>query len=174
MIGAGAGLSTAAGFTPARGFETYFCGLCAKYGIRDMYAGGFLPFLRGKNFGRIGAGIFSSTAIKTRQKPVYEGLEKAGGRQGLFVGHHQCGSLFSKGGFDKSGCFTRRGITDCFSAASRAILTPMTRTHHPQDDDSAGICRKKRTGTMALPEGGSGQNDGADGTFAVLPAAESP
>ncbi len=45
VIGAGAGLSTAAGFTySGERFEKYFSDLAEKYGIRDMYSGGFYPF----------------------------------------------------------------------------------------------------------------------------------
>ncbi len=45
IVGAGAGLSTAAGFTySGERFERYFADFIAKYGIRDMYSGGFYPF----------------------------------------------------------------------------------------------------------------------------------
>ena len=45
VIGAGAGLSTAAGFTySGERFEKYFSDFEAKYGFHDMYSGGFYPF----------------------------------------------------------------------------------------------------------------------------------
>ncbi len=45
LIGAGAGLSTAAGFAySGERFERYFSDFRARYGIRDMYSGGFYPF----------------------------------------------------------------------------------------------------------------------------------
>ena len=45
VIGAGSGLSTAAGFTyTGERFEKYFSDFAAKYGIQDMYSGGFFPF----------------------------------------------------------------------------------------------------------------------------------
>ena len=45
VVGAGAGLSTAAGFTYAgERFERLFGDFARKYGIRDMYSGGFYPF----------------------------------------------------------------------------------------------------------------------------------
>ena len=45
VIGAGSGLSTAAGYT-YRGerFHTYFRDFIDEYGIRDIYSGGFYPF----------------------------------------------------------------------------------------------------------------------------------
>ena len=45
VVGAGAGLSTAAGLTySGERFERLFPDFIAKYGIRDMYSGGFFPF----------------------------------------------------------------------------------------------------------------------------------
>ena len=45
VVGAGAGLSTAAGFSYAgERFEKYFSDFGKKYGFRDMYSGGFFPF----------------------------------------------------------------------------------------------------------------------------------
>lgn len=45
VVGAGAGLSTAAGLTySGKRFESLFGDFKAKYGFRDMYSGGFGPF----------------------------------------------------------------------------------------------------------------------------------
>ena len=45
VIGAGAGLSTSAGFDySGERFEKYFADFHKKYGITDMYSGGFYPF----------------------------------------------------------------------------------------------------------------------------------
>ena len=45
IIGAGAGLSTSAGFAyTGERFERYFGDFKEKYGFRDMYSGGFYPF----------------------------------------------------------------------------------------------------------------------------------
>ena len=45
VVGAGAGLSTAAGLTySGERFERLFGDFIAKYGVRDMYSGGFYPF----------------------------------------------------------------------------------------------------------------------------------
>lgn len=45
LVGAGAGLSTAAGLTyGGTRFQKYFADFAEKYGIRDMYTGGFYPF----------------------------------------------------------------------------------------------------------------------------------
>ena len=45
IIGAGAGLSTAAGYTySGERFEKYFSDFRKKYGFSDMYSGGFYPY----------------------------------------------------------------------------------------------------------------------------------
>ena len=45
LVGAGAGLSTSAGFTySGERFERYFFDFAKKFGISDMYSGGFYPF----------------------------------------------------------------------------------------------------------------------------------
>ena len=45
VVGAGAGLSAAAGFSYSGArFEAYFSDFAAKYGFHDMYMGGFYPY----------------------------------------------------------------------------------------------------------------------------------
>ncbi|MGT2907353.1 hypothetical protein [Streptococcus dentiloxodontae] len=45
LVGVGAGLSTATGLTyQGQRFEKYFADFKEKYGITDMYSGGFYPF----------------------------------------------------------------------------------------------------------------------------------
>ena len=45
VIGAGAGLSAAAGFAyTGERFQRYFSDFEAKYGFHDMYSGGFYPY----------------------------------------------------------------------------------------------------------------------------------
>ena len=45
VIGAGAGLSTSAGFVyDGKRFEKYFSEFGKKYGFKDMYSGGFYPY----------------------------------------------------------------------------------------------------------------------------------
>lgn len=45
LIGAGSGLSTSAGLTySVERFERYFSDFHQKYGITDIYSGGFYPF----------------------------------------------------------------------------------------------------------------------------------
>ena len=51
MIGAGAGLSTAAGFMYSGDFfKEHFADFEEKYGFHDMYSGGFYPFSSREEF----------------------------------------------------------------------------------------------------------------------------
>lgn len=51
MIGAGAGLSTAAGFVySGERFNRYFSDFSQKYGFHDMYSGGFYPYKTQEEF----------------------------------------------------------------------------------------------------------------------------
>lgn len=64
MIGAGAGLSTAAGLTYSGGrFDANFADFRDAYGITDMYSGGFYPFLDSRPIGHGGAAISISIAM---------------------------------------------------------------------------------------------------------------
>ena len=45
VLGAGAGLSTSAGFSYAgKRFQEFFSDFEEKYGFHDMYSGGFYPY----------------------------------------------------------------------------------------------------------------------------------
>lgn len=68
VIGAGAGLSTSAGFTySGERFQKYFNDFIEKYHFRNMYEGGFYSFDSLEKMGHIGVDIFTLTAIWIRQ-----------------------------------------------------------------------------------------------------------
>ena len=51
LVGAGAGLSTAAGFTYSGArFEEHFADFHKRYGFTDMYSGGFYPYATSEEF----------------------------------------------------------------------------------------------------------------------------
>ena len=64
VIGAGAGLSTSAGFEYlGERFRKYFSDFEEKYGFHDMYSGGFYPYDSLENTGHSGVVTFISTVI---------------------------------------------------------------------------------------------------------------
>ena len=66
LIGVGAGLSAAAGYDYAgTRFLKYFSDFHERFGIEDIYSGGFYPFPTREMFsGRGGAGASTSTATR--------------------------------------------------------------------------------------------------------------
>ena len=62
LVGIGAGMSTAAGFSySGERFHKYFDDFHRKYGITDMYSGGFIRLKVWKSTGRGGVVIFITT-----------------------------------------------------------------------------------------------------------------
>lgn len=65
IIGAGAGLSTAAGFTySGERFERFFSDFESKYGFHDMYSGVFFLLKLPKKCGRTGRALSGAIAIQ--------------------------------------------------------------------------------------------------------------
>lgn len=68
IIGAGAGLSTSAGFTySGERFQEHFSDFEEKYGFHDMYSGAFYPFKTAEERWPTGAALYMLTAIWTRR-----------------------------------------------------------------------------------------------------------
>ena len=72
VIGAGAGLSTSAGFTySGERFNKYFFDFATKYGITDMYSGGFYPFENKETFWAWWSRHIYYNRYVSAPKPVY-------------------------------------------------------------------------------------------------------
>ena len=77
LVGAGAGLSTAAGFTySGERFQRYFWDFAAKYGIRDMYSGGFYPFPAPEEFWAYWSRYILLNRYQDPPKPIYQDLRR--------------------------------------------------------------------------------------------------
>lgn len=73
VVGAGSGMSAAAGLTyTGRRFREKFGDFIEHYGMTDMYSAGFYPFPTQEENGRTGAGIFIVTATMFRlESPIW-------------------------------------------------------------------------------------------------------
>ena len=72
LIGAGAGLSTSAGFIyTGERFEKWFPDFIRAYGIRDMYSGGFYPYPAKEIFWGYWARYIYINRYMDPPKPVY-------------------------------------------------------------------------------------------------------
>ena len=110
VIGAGAGLSTAAGFTyTGERFEKYFSDFAAKYGIQDMYSGGFFPFATPEEHWAYWSRYIYINRYMDAPKLVYDDLLKLVRDKDYFVITTNVDHCFQKAGFDKKRLFYTQG-----------------------------------------------------------------
>ena len=118
VIGAGAGLSTAAGFTySGERFEKYFSDFAAKYGIQDMYSGGFYPFATPEEHWAYWSRYIFINRYQDTPKPVYENLLKLVADKDYFVITTNVDHCFQKAGFDKKRLFYTQGDYGLFQCS---------------------------------------------------------
>mgnify|MGYP004519683277 CR=1 FL=1 len=118
VIGAGAGLSTSAGFIyTGERFEKYFSDFVAKYGIKDMYSGGFYPFATPEEHWAYWSRYIYINRYMDTPKPVYETLLKLVADKDYFVITTNVDHCFQKAGFDKKRLFYTQGDYGLFQCS---------------------------------------------------------
>ena len=118
VIGAGAGLSTAAGFTyTGERFEKYFSDFAAKYGIQDMYSGGFFPFATPEEHWAYWSRYIYINRYMDAPKLVYDDLLKLVRDKDYFVITTNVDHCFQKIGFDKKRLFYTQGDYGLFQCS---------------------------------------------------------
>ena len=110
LIGAGAGLSTAAGLTYSGArFQKYFSDFAQKYGIRDIYSGGFYPFETLEEYWAWWSRhIFVNRYDLPAGKPYLDLLKLVQGKD-YFVLTTNVDHQFQLAGFDKKRLFYTQG-----------------------------------------------------------------
>ncbi len=112
IIGAGAGLSTSAGFTyGGERFRTYFSDFAERYGFNDMYSGGFYPYDTLEEYWAYWSRYIYINRYLDAPKPVYEKLLSLVQNKDYFVLTTNVDHCFQKAGFDKKRLFYTQG--DC-------------------------------------------------------------
>lgn len=110
VIGAGAGLSTSAGFTyTGERFQKYFGDFIEKYGFRDMYSGGFHPFDSLEEHWAYWSRYIYINRYMDPPKPVYHDLFELVQDKDYFVLTTNVDHCFQKAGFDKHRLFYTQG-----------------------------------------------------------------
>ena len=118
VIGAGSGLSTAAGFTyTGERFEKYFSDFAAKYGIKDMYSGGFYPFDTLEEYWAYWSRYIFINRYQDAPKPVYDELLKLVQNKDYFVITTNVDHCFQNAGFDKKRLFYTQGDYGLFQCS---------------------------------------------------------
>ena len=118
VIGAGAGLSAAAGFTySGERFERYFSDFAERYGFRDMYTGGFYPFSSQEEFWAYWSRYILINRYQDAPKGVYEDLLELVRGKDYFVITTNVDHCFQKAGIDKKRLFYTQGDYGLFQCS---------------------------------------------------------
>ncbi len=118
IIGAGAGLSTSAGFTyTGRRFEENFSDFIEKYGFRDMYSGGFYPFESLEEHWTYWSRYVFINRYSDIDNGTYEKLFELVKGKDYFVLTTNVDHQFQKAGFDKHRLFYTQGDYGLFQCS---------------------------------------------------------
>lgn len=118
VIGAGAGLSTSAGFTySGERFKKYFYDFIEKYGFEDMYSGGFYPFETVEEHWAYWSRYIYINRYMNASIPVYQKLYELVKNKDYFVLTTNVDHCFQKNGFDKQRLFYTQGDYGLFQCS---------------------------------------------------------
>ena len=118
VIGAGAGLSTAAGFTySGERFTKNFTHFEQKYGFHDMYSGGFYPYATAEERWAYWSRYVFLNRYQDAPKPVYERLLSLVQGKDYFVLTTNVDHCFQKAGFEKHRLFYTQGDYGLFQCS---------------------------------------------------------
>ena len=110
IIGAGAGISTSAGFVyTGERFDRYFHDFAEKYQFRDMYSGGFYPYGTLEEYWAYWSRYIYINRYLDALKPVYKKLLSLLKGKNYFVLTTNVDHCFQKAGFDKLRLFYTQG-----------------------------------------------------------------
>ncbi len=110
IVGAGAGLSTSAGFKySGKRFTDNFGDFEEKYGFHDMYSGGFFPFESPEDRWAFWSRNIMLNRYSAPPKPTYENLLKLVSDKDYFVITTNVDHCFQRAGFDKARLFYTQG-----------------------------------------------------------------
>ncbi len=156
IIGAGAGLSTSAGFRyGGQRFQTYFYDFISKYNYTDEYTGGFMvgSLSLEEYWAFWSRNIYLNRYTKT-PKPVYDNLLDVVKDKDYFVLTTNVDHCFQKAGFDKNRLFYTQGDYGLWQCSEPC---------HQQTYDNEEIVKKMllaqgftidEAGNLELPENG--------------------
>ena len=118
VIGAGAGLSTSAGFVySGERFEKHFSDFEKKYSFHDMYSGGFYPYQTKEEFWAYWSRYIFVNRYTDAPKPVYNELFDLVKDKDYFVITTNVDHCFQKAGFEKKRLFYTQGDYGLFQCS---------------------------------------------------------
>lgn len=145
VIGAGAGLSTSAGFTySGKRFENHFSDFREKYGFTDMYSGSFYPYATQEELWAFWSRNIWVNRYQEPPKPVYGNLLKLVKDKDYFVITTNVDHCFQKAGFDKNRLFYTQGDYGLFQCSGPC--------HDKTYDNEAAVMQMlERQADMRIP-----------------------
>lgn len=118
VIGAGAGLSTSAGFTyDGARFRQHFSDFEEKYGFHDMYSGGFYPYETLEEHWAYWSRYIYLNRYTDPPKSTYQDLLELVKDRDYFVITTNVDHCFQKAGFDKKRLFYTQGDYGLFQCS---------------------------------------------------------
>ena len=118
VIGAGAGLSTSAGFVySGERFEKYFFDFASRYRFADMYSGGFYPYMTKEEFWAYWSRYIWVNRYMDAPKTVYADLFELVKDKDYYVITTNVDHCFQKAGFDKKRLFYTQGDYGLFQCS---------------------------------------------------------
>ena len=121
-MGAGSGLSTAAGLTySGERFQKYFFDFAKKYPIRDIYSGGFFPFESPEEFWAWWSRHIYFNRYVDAPSDVYGNLKKIVEGKDYFVLTTNVDHQFQRAGFAKERLFYTQGDYGLFQSSRPTV-----------------------------------------------------
>lgn len=118
LVGAGSGLSAAAGFTySGERFDRFFSDFGKKYGFHDMYSGGFYPFPSPEEFWAYWSRYIYINRYDQPAGEPYEALLRLLGDKNYFVLTTNVDHRFQVAGFDRARLFYTQGDYGLFQCS---------------------------------------------------------
>ena len=162
VIGAGAGLSTAAGLTySGERFDRYFPDFKARFGITDMYSGGFYPFPDEETRWAWWARQIYFNRYIEAPRPVYRDLLELVRHRNYFVITTNVDHQFQRAGFEKKRLFYTQGDYGLFQSARGGdgktwdneawVMRAMAAQRFLSDENGVFQLPKDRQISMRLP-----------------------
>lgn len=134
VVGAGAGLSTAAGLSfEGERFNTYFADFRDRYGIRDIYSGGFYPFKTLEEYWAWWSRSILYNRYEAQTNDTYALLLRLVEDSDYFVITTNVDHQFQQSGFDKARLFYTQGDFG---------LLQCSRACHPKTYDNEALIRE--------------------------------
>lgn len=122
VLGAGSGLSTAAGFTySGERFQKYFFDFAKKYPIQDIYSGGFFPFESPEEFWAWWSRHIYFNRYVDAPSNVYGNLKKIVEGKDYFVLTTNVDHQFQRAGFEKERLFYTKGDYGLFQSSRPTV-----------------------------------------------------